>query len=159
MRAQVSARAGTTTAVWRLESFTPWRNRVFRSTSVATWLLFDPITRSRSRCPDSLRFSAAWGRSSIGRAARRYFRVRHVRRATGRPRWIIGRVAVHVREAIARHNRRVEVDGSIRLHVRQDGLLGLFGWFASPNRQETLSSCAFHLRITQPGTLFDPHIP
>lgn len=55
--------------VWRLASFTTVRNRDFRSTSVAIWLLFEPITRSPSRCPDLLRSSAAWGRSSIGRAS------------------------------------------------------------------------------------------
>lgn len=37
-------------------------NRVFLSTSVAIWVLFDPVTRSPSQCPVDLRLSALFGR-------------------------------------------------------------------------------------------------
>jgi len=37
-------------------------NRVFLSTSVAIWILFDPVTRSPSQCPIDLRLSASFER-------------------------------------------------------------------------------------------------
>lgn len=51
----------------------------------------------------------------------RPIRVRHVRRIPANPIGMIGRFAVHVREAIARHGGRVEGSGLGRVQQRQQG--------------------------------------
>jgi hypothetical protein len=73
---------------------------------------------------------------------------------------MIGRVAVHVRKAIARHGRRVEVNGRGARTTATTGppCIARFG-FASPSYREALPSSAHSRKITRPGTLFDLHVP
>ncbi|GAA5703664.1 hypothetical protein Save01_04487 [Streptomyces avermitilis] len=59
-------------------------------------------------------------------------RVRHVRRIPAHPIGMIGRVAVHVRETIARHSGRVEVNGLGRVQQRQQGLREPLGMGSRP---------------------------
>lgn len=58
--------------------------------------------------------------------------VRHVRRIPAHPIGMIGRVAVHVREAIARQGGRVEVNGVERVQQRQQGLREPLGMGSHP---------------------------
>ena len=62
----------------------------------------------------------------------RPLRVRHVRRIPANPIGMIGRVAVRVREAIARHGGRVEVNGLGRVQQRQQGLREPLGMGSHP---------------------------
>lgn len=57
----------------------------------------------------------------------RPLRIRHVRRIPAHPNGMVGRVAVHVREAITRWSSRVETSVRERVQLRQQGLLVLLG--------------------------------
>lgn len=72
------------------------------------------------------------GRHRQQRPHGRPLRVRHVRRIPAHPIEVIGRVAVHVREAIARNGRRVEVSGRGRVQQRQQGLRDPLGMGSHP---------------------------
>nr|WP_234343033.1 hypothetical protein [Streptomyces fulvoviolaceus] len=67
--------------------------------------------------------------------------------------------AVHVREAIARHGRGVEVNRCHHVHIRQQGLLVLLVLICITDLPRCLPSCTDNWKITQPGTLFDLHVP
>ncbi|MFD6169891.1 hypothetical protein [Streptomyces coeruleorubidus] len=71
------------------------------------------------------------GRHRQQRPDLRPLRVRHIRRIPAHPIRMIGRVAVHVREAIARHGRRVEVNrlGRVQQRVALSCITwGVAGW-------------------------------
>ena len=65
-RVRTCLESAVATVVASLPStFTSLVNRVWRSTRVAMWLLFDPLMRSPSQCPGTARSSTSAGRSRI----------------------------------------------------------------------------------------------